>query len=219
MHTKTVTTSANGTVTETDGATTYHQVDLDATGPLYLFDNAIDVACWGGALVVDLLVTIEKEEWFEGEGEVQNGGYTYTTKNGGVSPTKIISKSHADYVPIGDFLAAAGALGSGLNSVIGKTSLGSDLADKFSKIIDLAKKIASLPDDVKKEMARGQMPKPVGRHAATVTIHCVEKCPFNNKSYSVADTTKMGQEIHTSYEGKGLGVVRDNHGSVDVEKK
>ena len=69
----------------------------------------------------------------EGNGETQNGGYTLTSKSGGVSSTKTKSLSAAEEIEIGEFLDVLGALKNGSYGTKGLDQL-NDLSDMFKKV-------------------------------------------------------------------------------------
>lgn len=95
-----------------------------------------------------------RPEWYErsyeGEGETQAGGFVFTSKSGGASPTKTKTQSDSEEREIGDLLTALGALGKGKISLIGKTSLGNKLPDKIKKVTGLVKKSLKIAENSKK---------------------------------------------------------------------
>jgi len=83
------------------------------------------------------------EKSFEGKGEVVPGGIVFVG-DGGASPTKNKSKSEARMTPIQELLDALSVLGQGEPSIIGNTSLGSEVADKINDIAGLIEKAQDL---------------------------------------------------------------------------
>ena len=87
----------------------------------------------------------------EGEGGVQEGGFYFTSAEGGASPTKFKSLSDAEARDVGDLLDVLGALGSGKQSLIGEASLGNKVPDMIYDLVGMAKETMELKETFSKK--------------------------------------------------------------------
>ena len=91
------------------------------------------------------------DESLEGNGGSQNGGFVFTSDDGGASPTKQTSNSYAEQRNIGNLLTVLGALGSGNASLLGKASMGTGFADKVKDLSQIIQDAKDVKDNFSKK--------------------------------------------------------------------